>query len=156
MPSYRRNANEHIRVDEPKAGRVMLALYALVGGMAAYGQGRVSRVEHFEAPPYPPLARQAMISGHVSLDVGIDADGLLIAASEDKLAHPLLAQEAKACIRQWKFNSDTKERKAIVVFYYGFSGTTAERNPKTTVKADFTGSSTRVFITTDPPPAALP
>lgn len=117
---------------------------------------QLAQVSHFVSPSYPPLARQALISGQVTLTVNVDKDGLVTGASEAPSAHPLLAQWAKECIGEWKFQSASRERKVTVVFYYGFSGTTRESDPKTTVKADFVGSSVRVFITTDPAPSVHP
>ena len=53
-------------------------------------------------PVYPPLARQARISGIVRLEVGISPDG---AVEEAKLisGHPLLVQPAMEAVRQWKY-----------------------------------------------------
>jgi TonB family protein len=114
------------------------------------------QIERFVSPSYPPLARQALISGQVTLDVTVNNDGSVKKTSEDLSAHPLLAQEAKACIAEWKFHAGSAERRTAVIFYYGFSGTTREINPRTTVTANFTEAAVRVYITTDPAPTEHP
>jgi len=106
-----------------------------------------------------------MITGQVTLDVNVDKWGMVTSVSESPSAqsepaderlvrgHPLLVGEAKECVREWRFDSGTGDRKITVVFYFGFSNTTRETNPRTTVKADFASSSVRVFITTDKRPS---
>jgi len=117
--------------------------------------GQVAQISHFVSPQYPPLARQAMISGQVTIKATVGEDGSVKDVSELSSAHPLLAQEAKLAIGEWKFHPGTAESKVTVVFYYGFSGNTRELNPKTTVKVDFEVGIIRVYITTDAFPAAI-
>lgn len=106
-----------------------------------------------------------MISGKVTFDVIVDRWGVVTSVSENAPAQSeladerlvqgqrLLAAEAKDCLGEWRFDLATGDRKITVVFDFGFSGTIRETNPRTTVKADFTGSSVRVFITTDARPS---
>jgi TonB family protein len=137
------------------AAVVYLAM--LIGfGCVPRSHAQVSSIAHFVAPSFPPLARQTLISGQVTLTVTIDKGGSVTNVSEDRSAHPLLAQEAKACVRDWEFQPAASERKIAIIFYYGFSGNTREVDPKTTVKADFSDASVRVFITTDPAPTQHP
>ncbi len=53
-------------------------------------------------PEYPPLARQAKISGTVRLRVIISTDGT-IEQVELVSGHPLLVQSAMDAVRQWRF-----------------------------------------------------
>lgn len=130
-----------------------LLLCAWMIGMVTNGWAQEAQIAHFVAPSYPPLARQAMISGQVILQLTVDAKGAVKDTSviaKDGSPHPLLVQEAKQCIQEWKFHASANEHKVVgVVFYFGFSGTTRESNHRTRVTADFEGGAVRVFITTD-------
>jgi TonB family protein len=129
---------------------------AMFVGCAVPTFAQLAQISHFVSPSYPALARQAMISGQAVLQVTVDEAGLVVNMLEKSSAHPLLTQGAKTCVGEWKFHPGANERRVVVVFYYGFSGTTRASNPSTAVKADFAGSTIRVFITTDPFPAAQP
>jgi hypothetical protein len=124
----------------------------------AYSQ--VASISHFVAPLYPPLARQALVSGQAAFVLNIAKDGSVATISEQSsdqwTKHPLLTQAAKGCVQEWKFQPATRERMVTVVVFYGFSGTTRESNPVTTVKADFADSVVRVYVLTDPAPAVHP
>ena len=133
-------------------GALSLLAVVLVFGALSRVHAQLAQIAHFVSPPYPALARQAMISGQVTLKAAVDKEGSITAVSEESSAHPLLAQEAKASVKEWRFQSASRDRTISVIFYYGFSGTTKEFNPITTVKADFAGSTVRVFITTDASP----
>jgi len=61
------------------------------------------------APVYPPLARQARISGVVRLSVIIGRDGTV----QDLTllsGHPLLVPAAMDAVKQWVYQSDFVER----------------------------------------------
>jgi len=138
--------------------KVVRACFALVFvlGIARASLAQSARIAHFVAPSYPPLARQTMVSGQVTLVANIDKDGSVASTSTGSSPNPVLLQEAKATLSEWKFEPSTAERRVTVVFYFGFSGTTRETDPKTSVKADFSESSVRVFITTDGFPTEHP
>ena len=89
-----------------------------------------------------------MVSGQVTLVANIDKGGSVASVSNRSSAEPLLLQEAKASVSEWKFEPSSSERNVTVIIYFCFSGTTRETNPKTTIKADFSESYVRVFITT--------
>jgi TonB family protein len=127
----------------------LACLGCLLLGAAAGAQAQVTNLEHFEAPAYPPLARQVQISGTVTLELDLAADGSVKAITARESPHPLLLQHAKAAVEKWKFNTETRERKATVSIHYDFTGETRDDNPRTTVKADFLGSLVRVIVTTD-------
>jgi hypothetical protein len=130
----------------------MLALlYAVVA--PAYSQ--VASISHFSSPSYPPIARQAGIAGQATFTVRVTPEGR-IAVSEASAAHPLLVGEGKRCIETWSFTGVTQERKLSVTIYFGFTGTPVETNPKTAVTADFSDSSIRVYVTTNPAPMVRP
>jgi hypothetical protein len=97
-----------------------------------------------------------MVSGQVTLVANIGKDGSVANTSPSSSANPMLLQEAQATVSEWKFEPSTAERMVTVVFYFGFSGTTRETSSRTSVKADFSESSVRVFITTDGFPTEHP
>lgn len=132
-------------------------LGVLVAGSVLPAFAQIPQIAHFVAPSYPPLARRTMLSGRVSLELTVDRQGVVIKSRErGEPAHPLLAQEARACVGEWKFQPADGGRKAFVTLYYGFSGERRERDPRTVVKVDFEDASIRVFVTTDPPPMSQP
>jgi len=122
---------------------------AFMIGMAAVGFGQTTQIAHFVSPLYPPLARQAGISGRVTLNVKVDKNGSVTSASQNGGAHPLLLEWAKDCVAQWKFQPTDQESDVVVEFIYTFSSETRETNPKTTVIVDFQKLSIRVAVTTD-------
>lgn len=111
---------------------------------------------HFVAPTYPPLARSAMISGIVRFRVSVGPDGKLVDLKEEAAAHALLAQEARAAVQDWKFKEWSRSQSVGVSIFFSFSGTTRDSNPRTIIKADFTGSTIRVFVITDAAPTSHP
>jgi TonB family protein len=133
---------------------------ALLLCIAIPGCAQVAQIAHFVSPRYPPLARQALISGQVAVDLSVNTDGIVKKVeqrpTDRSSSHPLLVQWTKDSVSEWKFQPLDREAEVSVVFFYGFSGTTKESNPITTVKVDFHGPSILVFITTDPAPAVHP
>jgi TonB family protein len=109
-----------------------------------------AQLTHFVSPTYVSLARQAGISGQVELKATIAKDGTLMALVAAP-AHPLLAQEAKASVREWKFQPGSEERTIAITLDYRFSDETREY-PRTLVQADFAPSSIHVVVTTDHSP----
>lgn len=65
-------------------------------------------------PMYPPLAREARISGTVVIDCVIDANGDV---TQLKLVsgHPLLLQAAFAAVKQWKYSPTLLNGKPVPV-----------------------------------------
>jgi TonB family protein len=59
-------------------------------------------------PVYPPLARQARISGIVKLSLGIATDGSVKQMSVIS-GHPLLVPAALEAVRQWTFQAPPRE-----------------------------------------------
>lgn len=118
--------------------------------------GESGTLARFVAPSYPPLARQAMISGTVSLTLSVSSDGSVIDIKVNSSGHPLLAQEAESTVRQWSFHPWLRQRSVSVMMYFGFSGDTREVNPRTVIKAELYQSTIRVFVTTDGAPAVRP
>lgn len=124
--------------------------------MASPILGESGTLARFVAPTYPPLARQAMISGTVGMTLTVGIDGKLAAVKVDSSSHALLTQEAESAVRQWEFHPWSRQRPVSVVVYFGFSGDTRESNPRTVIKAEFYLSTIRVFVTTDGFPAVMP
>ena len=114
---------------------------------------QLAQITHFVAPAYPPLARQALITGHVTIKLTVDKTGTVADVVEAPEANPILMVEARKCVREWRFEALVREQPVTVTFYFGFSGDVKESNPVTRVKADFRGSAIHVYITTDPAPS---
>jgi TonB family protein len=104
---------------------------AMMLGIAARSYGQLPPIAHFVSPSYPPLARQAGIAGPVAVNVHVDSKGFVTSISDNSSPYPLLSQWAKECIAQWRFHPRLEGLRLTVVFYYRFSGTTADTNPKT-------------------------
>jgi protein TonB len=68
-----------------------------VGGVV-----QAAKIVHQVMPVYPPLARQARISGAVRLDAVIGRDGI-IQSLQVMSGHPWLAQAALDAVRQWVY-----------------------------------------------------
>ncbi len=87
-----------------------------------------TRVVSMVKPTYPPLARQAHVSGDVSLRVVIDRKG-----HPKKVTvlsgHPLLAKSAADAVMQWRFLPVLLNKRAIeyqdtVTITYALTGST--------------------------------
>ena len=72
------------------------------------------RVLQLARPAYSPLARQAHISGQVQVQVIIDIDGKVIAASAIS-GHPLLQPASVAAARETLFTTSKYEGKPVKV-----------------------------------------
>jgi TonB family protein len=75
------------------------------------------------APPYPPLAARARVTGQVQVQVIIDKNGKVIAASALS-GHPLLQHAAVTAAKKALFNPfklDGKPVKVLGVIVYNFS-----------------------------------
>lgn len=120
------------------------------------GRAQGPYVAFFSAPSYPPIARQAMISGRVTLDIQIEKNGAIKQIRDRYSDNPLLLEASRVCVSEWKFHESKYGHDASITFFYSFSGRVAEVNPKTTVRADFPGASLRVFVVTDAFPVLPP
>ncbi len=94
----------------PKAGPEA----APSGPVPVGGKVQDARVIQRVLPVYPPLARQARVSGAVLLKAIIAADG-----SVEQLTvvsgHPLLIQAAVAAVQQWRYKPTLLNGKAVPV-----------------------------------------
>ena len=68
-----------------------------VGGVV-----QAAKIVHQVMPVYPPLAKQARVSGTVRLDAVIGRDGV-IQSLQVMSGHPWLAQAALDAVRQWVY-----------------------------------------------------
>ena len=66
------------------------------------GKVQAAKLVHQVTPAYPPLARQARISGIVRLEAVISRSGL-IESLQVMSGHPLLTQAALDAVRQWVY-----------------------------------------------------
>jgi TonB family protein len=65
-------------------------------------------------PTYPPLAKAAEVSGTVVVEITVDEEGNVIAASVVS-GHPLLRDAAVEAARQWQFTPTTLQGEAVKV-----------------------------------------
>jgi protein TonB len=65
-------------------------------------------------PAYPPLARQARVSGTVKLEAVIAIDGS-IQALRVASGHPLLTLAAVEAVRQWRYQPTTLNGNPVEV-----------------------------------------
>lgn len=128
----------------------------LLFGIAMPATCQNSGLAHFVAPNYPPLARNIMISGQVTLLLHITPDGQVAKIREEHATHALFGQTAQDVIRKWRFHHFHRAHDVTVAFYFSFSGETKRDNPSTVISADFDSHMIRVFVTTDGVPAHLP
>lgn len=70
------------------------------------GQVMAASLVNQVQPAYPPLARQARISGDVVLHAIIDTDGR-VTQLQVVSGHPLLVQAAMEAVRQWRYRPTT-------------------------------------------------
>jgi protein TonB len=91
-----------------------------VGGLVQSG-----KLRHGPAPVYPPLARQARISGQVRLEAIIDRQGR-IQNLRVLSGHPLLVPAAIEAVRQWIYeptllNGDPVEVMTQIDVHFRFA-----------------------------------
>lgn len=128
----------------------LFALLILVFATLGHSQGdEALRISYFVAPEYPPLARQAMMSGDVMLTVIVDASGKPSDISVDA-PYGLLGGPAKETVAKWRFNPvpPPSTRRGYVFIHYSFSGIARDCNPTTTIAADM--EKLRIIVTVDP------
>jgi TonB family protein len=107
------------------------------------------RLQHFTSPEYPRLARQAMQSGDVTVNVTVDPSGTVSDLSA-KSPYPLLEGPTKEAVRKWRFEPSSGGRKGTIFFHFGFSATVRDCNPTTSVAIDL--RIPRFILTVDPRP----
>ena len=66
------------------------------------GNVQASKLINHPSPVYPPLAKQARISGVVQLNAVVGTDGYMKELSVVS-GHPLLVQAALDAVRQWAY-----------------------------------------------------
>ena len=135
---------------------LQLCLTLILGtwSMGGFVEGAVqgAQLSHFVNPTYPPLARQARLSGDVVLRLNVDATGSLSATlvPTKDAPHPGLVEAAMACVQQWRFKPSPETRQVSVTFHFAFSGTTRFSDFRTDVTMDFEDDGAiRVSVITD-------
>ena len=78
------------------------------------GQVQMAKLISGPAPVYPPLARQARISGVVLLEAVIARDGTIMDLHVVK-GHPLLVPAAMAAVRNWRFQPSSLNGEPVEV-----------------------------------------
>lgn len=74
----------------------MAAFAILQAGLSSLALGQAVQISRFVSPEYPPLARQAMISGQVTLNVELERFGTVAGFAGDPSGHPLLVEWVKS------------------------------------------------------------
>ena len=64
-------------------------------------------LSQYQLPKYPPLARQTRIQGEVRLTLTLDTQTGLVKDVKVNTGHPLLATQAVAAVREWRFKERT-------------------------------------------------
>jgi protein TonB len=82
--------------------------------MKVSGGVQAARLAHRVEPVYPPLARQARISGAVRLRAIISADGAVEQLNVIS-GHPLLIRAAADAVRQWRYRPTLLTGRAVPV-----------------------------------------
>jgi TonB family protein len=70
------------------------------------------------APVYPPLARQAHLSGTVKMVVVVTPEGTVTAVRTIG-GNPVLVSAAEDAVKQWKFEVAKKESSVLVAISFG-------------------------------------
>ncbi len=87
---------------------------AAVKPITVGGRVQDARILRRVTPAYPPLARQARISGAVLLKAVIAADGT-VEQLEVVSGHPLLIQAALTAVQQWRYRPTLLNGQAVPV-----------------------------------------
>ena len=100
--------------------------------ISAFGQDRHERcLVSIGMPTYPPLARQARITGLVKVEFEIDKDGVVISAASapehgEAKGIPLFRPEALRNVRSWKFaaadSDEPSPTKETAIFEFKIEG----------------------------------
>ena len=101
---------------------------------------------HVESLLYPPLARQARITGDVVLIVDIASDGR-VSVTMRRSGHPLLLQAAEDNVKTWRFQNG-EEQEMEITYHFRLRERSAG-SPQAECAFDLPDS---VTITSDPPP----
>lgn len=101
----------------------LLGVLCGVGGSQAraWSTGDVVCAKHVLAPSYPRLAWLARLTGTVSLDVQVAADGRVRSATGSG-AHKLLNSTAEENIREWTFCPSSEGVTLEVTYVFRFEG----------------------------------
>jgi TonB family protein len=94
-----------------------------------------TRVKRVVVPRYPPLARQMVVSGDVSVSFFLDTAGKP-SQFYVRAPHPLLAEAAKEAIAQWEFFPPKEARVVNVSLHYGFFPEVSDCGYRQAVAAD--------------------
>jgi TonB family protein len=78
------------------------------------GNVQETRIDKRVPPVYPPLARQAKVSGIVKLHVLIDKQGNVIELQAIS-GHPLLIQSAMDAVKQWQYKPTLLNGRPVLV-----------------------------------------
>ena len=126
-----------------------LIIVGLFGAQTTVAPVGELRLQRFTSPEYPRLARQAMQSGDVTVNVTVDPSGTVSDLSA-KSPHPLLEGPTIEAVRKWRFEPSSSGGKGAIFFHFGFSATVRDCNPITSVTIDLRVP--RFVVTVDPRP----
>jgi len=81
------------------------------------GQDDTRKVIARTAPTYPDIARRMRLSGKVKIEVTVTPAGTVKAAKMVG-GNPVFEQNALAAVKQWKFETASKESKVAVLLEF--------------------------------------
>lgn len=128
---------------------IFLAVLLLVGGLNTTASSAVDSLctKHILAPSYPRLAWLAQLTGTVSVDIDVAADGKVRSAVGSG-GHNLLNRAAEENAREWTFCSSAEGFKLRVTYVYRFEGRREDEQSQPKVSFDLPD---RVEIVAHPP-----
>jgi TonB family protein len=106
--------------------RVACTLLLLSTSVVGFNENDAVAIE-VPSLDYPVIALQAGVSGSVTLDCSLDADGL-VTSVEPVSGPPILVEAAAANARQWRFSQATKndlgKRSVQLLYRFDIKGVT--------------------------------
>jgi|ERR671924_1224630 TonB family protein len=94
---------------------ILLCVVLIVGGVSAAQTER--KVVRREEPEYPELAKKMNLHGAVKLKIWISPDGA-VRRLEYVGGHPILAESALKAVKNWHYETASKESNTVVVLKY--------------------------------------
>jgi TonB family protein len=94
---------------------ILLCMVLMVGGVSAAQTER--KVVRREEPQYPDIAKRMNLHGAVKLKIWISPDGA-VRRLEYVGGHPILAASALKAVKNWHYETASKESNTVVILKY--------------------------------------
>jgi TonB family protein len=100
-------------------------------------------------PKYPPIAREARITGVVRATIEVEQNGEITSVDTVGPVHELLKVETAKIVREWRFCTadEPKKRTVVLDFVYILRGKPSDHSCQADVRIDFP----TITITAQPP-----